>query len=495
MKRGLGTIMVEAGLITQAQLDETLELQKVYGEKLASILVRQNHLTEKFAVTYLGRQLGVPGVDMSKHAISVDLLRLVPLVLCGEKLVFPIRLEEGLLHLAMADPLDQNLVAELARELQVRLRPSIALEASIKNAIEEAAAAVKAGRRTFTPRALHDRLATFPLDPGRRPLPPGTGPLPVVALEKDRSAPVVERLGGGVIQYDRSFTKTGLKSVSASSPSREPRGGEPASPPEAAVRAAEEPGPVEKPAPRKVLLVDGNPDTRRAMAELLDKSEALRIVGVASAADALPKLADAPLLIVRRGLRHENALELCREARALSTDLRIVLITPSGRGWAYQADVRDAFGVDLVLGPPLDGPRLREQIEELVGLGKTTDEEREAAVQKSLRAGVAALKRENVDEAIEALRDGLEKDPRSDLLNYYLGRAHERKDRAEDAIGYYEQAIETNPDFEDALVCLATLYERAGMRRKSVEIWQRVLSTTSDASSRERIKSHIMELL
>ena len=35
-------------------------LQRTFGERLASVLVRQNILTEKFAVTYLGRQLGVP---------------------------------------------------------------------------------------------------------------------------------------------------------------------------------------------------------------------------------------------------------------------------------------------------------------------------------------------------------------------------------------------------------------------------------------------------
>ena len=370
MRQGLGTTMVEAGLITQAQLDETLELQKVYGEKLASILVRQNHLTEKFAVTYLGRQLGVPGVDMSKHAISLDLLRLVPLVVCASKLVFPLRLESGLLQLAMADPLDQELVAELAQEHGVRLRPCIALEASIKNAVEEAAVAVKAGRRTFTPGALHDRLATFSLDPRRRPVPPGTGPLPVVRLEKDRSAPIVERLGGGTISCDRSFTRTGLKavSVSRSKVSDDRPGAGPARPPEDAAHAAEESGPTPQPARRKVVLVDGNPDTRRATEELLGRSAALRVVGVGSASDALAQLADAPLLIVRRGRRYENPLELCRQARALSGDLRIVLITPTRRGWAYQADVRDAFGVDLVLGPPLDGPRIREQSEELVGL-------------------------------------------------------------------------------------------------------------------------------
>jgi tetratricopeptide (TPR) repeat protein len=148
-----------------------------------------------------------------------------------------------------------------------------------------------------------------------------------------------------------------------------------------------------------------------------------------------------------------------------------------------------------VVSPPLDGPRLREQVQELVGLGTPTDADKEAAVQKSLRAGMAALKAEKVDEALEALQHGLQKDPRSDLLHFYLGKAYERTSRPEDAVEPYERAIETNPELEDAMVCLATLYEKAGMRRKSVEIWQRVLSTTSDASSRDRIKSHIMELL
>ena len=65
-KRELGEILLEADLINQAQLAEALGLQRTFGERLASVLVRQHILTEKFAVTYLGRQLGVPPVDLSK---------------------------------------------------------------------------------------------------------------------------------------------------------------------------------------------------------------------------------------------------------------------------------------------------------------------------------------------------------------------------------------------------------------------------------------------
>jgi DNA-binding NarL/FixJ family response regulator len=449
MKNSLGAIMVEAGLITKEQLDESLALQKTHDEKLASILVRQSYLTEKFAVTYLGRQLGVPGADLSKHLISLDLFHLVPLSVCRSTLVFPIRLEEGVLQLAMADPLDKELVARLAREHQVRIQPCVALEAAIKNAIEEAMTAAGAGMRSFTPSVLHDRLATFSRDHPRRPV-PDTGPMPVVGLDKDREAPIVERLG-------------------------------------------EDAAPGGVPAVRKVVIVDGNAQTRQDLLGLLGRAEGLSVV-VAGAHEVLPQLVDASLLVVRQGPR-DNVLELCRQARVVRTHIRIVVITSTARGWAYEADVSEAFGVDLVLSPPLDGPRLRERVEELVGLGAPPPPEREASVQKSLRAGLAALKSEKVDEAIEALQQGLAEDPRGELLHYYLGTAFERKGRGEDAIESYEAAVETNPAFEDALVRLATLYERTGMRHKAVETWQRVLSATTDASARESLKSHILELL
>ena len=72
-RKELGEILREADLVSEAQLAEALSLQRTFGERLASILVRQKILTEKFAVTYLGRQLGVPGVDLSKAEIELSL--------------------------------------------------------------------------------------------------------------------------------------------------------------------------------------------------------------------------------------------------------------------------------------------------------------------------------------------------------------------------------------------------------------------------------------
>ena len=90
-RKGLGEILREADLISEAQLAEALALQKSYGERLASILVRKHILTEKFAVTYLGRQVGVPGVDLSQQEIDLALLSKVTLEICEKNLVFPVK--------------------------------------------------------------------------------------------------------------------------------------------------------------------------------------------------------------------------------------------------------------------------------------------------------------------------------------------------------------------------------------------------------------------
>src|SRR5262245_7344642 len=150
-RRELGEILREADLITDTQLAEALSLQRTFGERLASILVRQKILTEKFAVTYLGRQLGVPAVDLSKTEIELSLLELLPLELCERHLVFPVRVDGTRLQLAMSDPMDHTLVAEIEFKTGVRLAPMIALESSIKNAIVEARRALKAGQKSIAP--------------------------------------------------------------------------------------------------------------------------------------------------------------------------------------------------------------------------------------------------------------------------------------------------------------------------------------------------------
>ena len=199
-RKELGEILLEADLINPAQLKEALALQRTYGERLASVLVRQNILTEKFAVTYLGRQLGIPPVDVSKAEIELSLLDVVPLELCERHLVFPIKVEGTRLQLAMSDQLDHGLVSEIEFKTGVRLAPMIALEASVKNAILEARRAIKAGKRRIAPNVQKSRPVPAPpraaaADPTASGPAQPRAPIKLVPLE-ERERAVIETLAG-----------------------------------------------------------------------------------------------------------------------------------------------------------------------------------------------------------------------------------------------------------------------------------------------------------
>src|SRR5688572_22516087 len=197
-RKELGEILREADLVSDAQLAEALTLQRTFGERLASILVRQKILTEKFAVTYLGRQLGVPPVDLSRAEIDLALLDVVHLDVCERHLVFPVKVEGTRLQIAMSDPLDHVLVTEIEFKSGVRLSPMIALESSIKNAISEARRALKAGHRRIVPHAQKPPEAPAAA-PAAAAEPEPVKPAPLSPLEA-RERAVFETLAGGPLK-------------------------------------------------------------------------------------------------------------------------------------------------------------------------------------------------------------------------------------------------------------------------------------------------------
>jgi hypothetical protein len=76
---GAGLDYYNHNLDTSPEFYTSIITTRTYGERLASFLVRQRILTEKFAVTYLGRQLGVPHVDLSKTEIDLSHLDVLSL--------------------------------------------------------------------------------------------------------------------------------------------------------------------------------------------------------------------------------------------------------------------------------------------------------------------------------------------------------------------------------------------------------------------------------
>ena len=461
-RKELGEILRGADLITPAQLTEALSLQRTYGERLASVLVRQHILTEKFAVTYLGRQLGVPPVDLSKTEIELSLLDVVPLELCERHLIFPVRVEGTRLQLAMADPLDRTLISEIEFKTGVRLAPLIALESAVKNAVIEARRALKSGQRQINPNVQKPRGEQ---SPAPAPAPEEMKPVPVVPLEEKERA-VFETLAGAPL-------------------ARVPV-------PHAAVRvpAVEE--------VQTILAVDDDPAVLQLMEQVL-QSRKYRVVTARGGREALTKVRETmPDLVVLDGMLPEvHGFEICRQLKTSERfrHIPVVMISAIHTGWRFAADVKEKYGADDYLEKPFEAVELLKRVESLLDRAPAVSPSSEAAARQQLKEGVVALKQERLDDAIAALNRGLAIDQFDDLLHYYLALAYEKKGMVFHAIDHYERAVHIAPDFYDAITALATLYQKQEFWRKAVEMWEMALTATRDEAVRARIKDHLLSLL
>lgn len=552
-KQELGEILLEADLITETQLHEALGLQRTFGERLASVLVRQNILTEKFAVTYLGRQLGIPAVDLSKSEIDLGLLDVVSLELCERHLVFPVKVEGTRLQLAMSDPTDHSLVSEIEFKTSVRIAPMIALEASIKNAILEARRALKAGQRKINPNV--QRTKTVPLgglesspsgvatskpaaeSPTDTAPPPVASPIPV-ALLREQEQTVLETLGGAPLLPPRvtlasppslpearsipppapSVVAQATTAPATEAPPALPQAQATEAPP--LVRAKEAPAPEQAPVPEPtpselpraesdrasapeepatILAVDDDEEMVRFMEEIL-RASGYKVITSLSGRDALAKVRESmPDLVILDGMLPEiHGFEICRQLKTSERFRHIPVALVSGlhRGWRFAADIKEKYGADDYIEKPFERADFLRRVEILLNrTPQGPSSASEAAARQHLKEGVIALKQERLDDAVSCFTKGLAIDSMNDLLHYYLAMTYEKRDMVFHAIDHYEKAIQINPDFYDSITALANLYQKQEFWRKAVEMWELALAATKDETVRGRIKDHLLSLL
>ena len=119
-------------------LRRALELQKVSGERLGTVLVKYGMLTDQQLIEALQAQLEVPFVDLSKAKIEARMAAVLPKNIAVRNEVVPVRTEDDRLYLAMKDPMDFMAVEEVRAASGYRVViPLIANPNGVNRAIEE----------------------------------------------------------------------------------------------------------------------------------------------------------------------------------------------------------------------------------------------------------------------------------------------------------------------------------------------------------------------
>jgi len=134
----LGDLLVKAQLITEAQLEEALRIQRRDGGKLGSIVVRQGYCSDQDIVSFLGMQYGVPAADLEQWPpIDPAVIALLPAELAMKHKALPLQRSGNVLTLAMSDPTDIFAMDEIRFHTGYTIDPVVSSEMGLARAIEK----------------------------------------------------------------------------------------------------------------------------------------------------------------------------------------------------------------------------------------------------------------------------------------------------------------------------------------------------------------------
>jgi type IV pilus assembly protein PilB len=135
VRKKIGECLVQAGLITEADLQAALIEHKRSGERLGSVLVRMDLATERQIAKALAYQLGFAYVNLSESPPDPSAVVLIGKDVALKRTCIAIAVEKNQLTVAMSDPLLFTLVQDLEFQTGYRIKQVVATRAEIVESI------------------------------------------------------------------------------------------------------------------------------------------------------------------------------------------------------------------------------------------------------------------------------------------------------------------------------------------------------------------------
>lgn len=135
-RKRLGDLIVDAGLITEEQLQQTLS-EKTQGQKLGDALLQKGLITEQQLIEVLEVQLGISHISLYGYPFETNLFSLVSKEVAARNLLIPLRKEGDKLLVAMADPMDFFAIDDLRLSTGFQIDTVIATKDDIIRSINK----------------------------------------------------------------------------------------------------------------------------------------------------------------------------------------------------------------------------------------------------------------------------------------------------------------------------------------------------------------------
>ena len=134
----VGDLLVEAGAITEEQLQEALAKQKESGGRIGNIIMQMGFISKELLITVLTAQTNIDYCEIKSVKIDESVLKLVPDSLVNKYKAMPVGFDEknpNILKVAMADPMDLVAVDDISISSGLQVDPMLSFEEDLNEVI------------------------------------------------------------------------------------------------------------------------------------------------------------------------------------------------------------------------------------------------------------------------------------------------------------------------------------------------------------------------
>jgi len=134
-RKRLGEILIEQGVLKEAQLKQALDLQKTDRRLIGEILVSKEFVSEEDVVIALAKQLNYRYLPVGNFTVNKEALKRLPSNTAFALTCLPVDLVGNTLMVVMADPSSENALQQIAEASQCQVQAFVGTVSEIENAI------------------------------------------------------------------------------------------------------------------------------------------------------------------------------------------------------------------------------------------------------------------------------------------------------------------------------------------------------------------------
>ncbi len=115
IKRKIGEILIEDGLLSKVHLEEALAYQEEKGGLIGQILIEKKFVDEESLIGALGKQFKIPYLPLKNYSINPDMAAMLTADFCHKNSVVAFDCDSKRVYVAMADPMSSPVLDDVRK--------------------------------------------------------------------------------------------------------------------------------------------------------------------------------------------------------------------------------------------------------------------------------------------------------------------------------------------------------------------------------------------